>query len=389
MNEETRNQSDEMSQQNQHSMSVDPQTNNKEEQTQRDCLGYKEIENEIVKLQKIYSELEKNISEKLEEQKNLIQNIVESNKKDNEDSDQSKNNQLDSILDKLKGIDQIDLILNKLEGIDQLDSILDKLKGIDQLDLILNKLEGIDRIDPILSKLEGIDQLAPPILDKLQGIETILSNELRDEVTQKLGKIETDMERIPTKIDNILNVASTIKTLFEGFEGKASSSTGNTREIPPSNEDDETILGLADYGQKIFQQLTNAARHYAQNREDIDAVNQMKREYENKINNAGEEYYKKGQEEGGRKILENFLTQYQDLDEFFANDEILSEDAEIDGLEQDQRFVKGEHVEITDKNKSEYEEVAHFESCGKYEVLKSCYKYKGEVIQYAELKALE
>ncbi|MGA1871393.1 MAG: hypothetical protein ACMUJM_22925 [bacterium] len=368
MNKETINQSDEMS-----------------GHTQSDCSESKKMDSEIARLQENYIELEKNIAEKLQEQKNLIQNILESNKESNKDSEETKNDQLDSILNKLNGIAQIDSILSRLNGIEAILKNELRPEVAQKLGKIETDIQTIpDKIKDIHNEASDIKELS----EQFKAIEAILKNELRPEVAQKLGKIETDIQTIPAKIDNILNMASNIRELCEGFEEKDSSSTSNNIGFPPSNEDDELILDLANYGQKIFQQLTIAARHYAQNRNDLDAINKIKIDYENKIKITKEEFFEKGKEEGGKKILENLLSRSQDLDDFFAHDDILK-GSQINGLEKDQRFLKGGQVEITPENKPEFEKLAHCESLGKFKVTKSCYTFNGEVIQYAELKAIE
>ncbi len=215
------------------------------------------------------------------------------------------------------------------------------------------------------------------VLKGLKNIEEDISEYLAADIPKRLKSIEQSFDLMQGKLGTIDEIQETLKDKGVSIR----------QEFPPSKEDEEDIVQLAKYGQKIFDLLTIAARHYARNREDISRSGQEKHAQE--LRKTRERAINEGISKGRLELVEDLMNKF-DLDSLFNRespmDKILVEFLKSNGLVENEEFLQGKTMEIDEKNRTQFEAKAKFQGSGTFIVKKSCLELGEKIIRKAELE---
>ncbi|RLB93180.1 MAG: hypothetical protein DRH26_04510, partial [Deltaproteobacteria bacterium] len=215
------------------------------------------------------------------------------------------------------------------------------------------------------------------VLKGLKNIEEDISEYLAADIPKRLKSIEQSFDLMQGKLGTIDEIQETLKDKGVSIR----------QEFPPSKEDEEDIVQLAKYGQKIFDLLTIAARHYARNREDISRSGQEKHAQE--LRKTRERAINEGISKGRLELVEDLMNKF-DLDSLFNRespmDKTLVEFLKSNGLTENEEFLQGKTMEIDEKNRTQFEAKAKFQGSGTFIVKKSCLELGEKIIRKAELE---
>ncbi len=235
--------------------------------------------------------------------------------------------------------------------------ILIQKNSFSALPKTLNKyLQSIDNnfqdyIGNLEEKLTGVEK-------KVQGI---------DESTEIL-------QSLPRKIDDI---AAILK----------SANLQTQSDIPAINPDEETLKTLTEYGERILQQLSLAARWYARRLPDLNAqetlIKNLTAKYENEKKIAAQE----GEMRGRKSIIKELFKLYGDgVHKLFEAAEgtqisILVNFLKNQGVEV--RYKVNQELEITEKNILKHEPYIENLKLGKILITAPAYVFDNEVLARA------
>ena len=125
---------------------------------------------------------------------------------------------------------------------------------------------------------------------RMDGVETSLKT---------IGESVETMQSLPGKIDEIHNILTD-----KGISLK--------QELPTVNHEEETIVDLAECGEKIFQQLTLAARWYARKLPELNAHETTMKNLHAANDQAKEQAHQNGIEEGRKMVIRDLLNRYDE-----------------------------------------------------------------------------
>lgn len=309
------------------------------------------------------------------------------------------------IKEKKKSGSDRDDVENKLNEImvdlkKQQTSLLDKYSTKIMTDFD-TKHRGMDsKLKAMMSTVAAWNRAETQVGDRykdLSGQLKSFSDQLRimDERQSELLEIRQDTEPVLRRIKEIENTLDTLMGRFVIIEEindiLKEKSVTLRKTFPPANEEDEVIEHLSEYGLKILDQLTIAARHYARNRESITHAGLDKHRKE--LEQGRQEERDIGRKEGGRLWLEDLIGKFNDLDGLFEsrhpNDQVLTSFLRNKGLSLHEELSRGKSVTITLDNRSKYEHLASFDGTGEYRVIESCFVIEKMPVKLAVLQNCE
>lgn len=208
-------------------------------------------------------------------------------------------------------------------------------------------------------------------------------------LVEMINNLTKSIEVIEGKL-NIVEEIDNIKVLLQ----QDSSTTINKQQnnvLKPSNLEEEVLLNLGEYGEKIIKQLTLASRHYALNKDKIENCRVIEEKHQDELIKRKEEYKKQGKLD----VVDSICAKYENLDNIFKLETIeggiiqrILDDA---GLEMIEEYSNGKIIEITNENRVELEGKISFSisSLGKYKITKSAYELNGNIKQKAEVEKIK
>lgn len=275
----------------------------------------------------------------------------------------------------------------------------DSFNGISNFALNTNNnFEDVKKnFNAVLKREEILAQSLNSVESKVNGSREILQRDLqsiaklqrdsRDILSSSINALEkklngiadnTDMiQSLPGKIDGISQILSD-----KGLQLK--------QEFPAINHDEETLAELAEYGEKILQELAIAARWYARKLPEINAhENQIKNltaANEDAVNTAR----KNGEDAGRKTIIENLLQKYGDIQRLMNPSEdnaleqlkILSTFLSNEGVEP--IYTLNEELEITADNIMDYEHNIENLQLGKIIITSPGYTFNNKTVEKAK-----
>ena len=215
-------------------------------------------------------------------------------------------------------------------------------------------------------------------------------SETQDKLVSKVnavGKRVTDMGESIEGIEGNLHRLDQLDTITELLQNKGLTMS---MEIPPINADEEDIINLVRYSQKITEQLGYAARDLIRKKEAFKSqeegnANEQKM-MEQKIAKAHEE----GILEGKKAFVKQLISKYEDIDTIRESENnhihviwtLLTElGVVVDG---EGYYEKDKEIYFTD---ADIEKLigtySKLEGAGKYKVIKTGLSFQGEIISKA------
>ena len=275
---------------------------------------------------------------------------------------------------------KIDGVLsNKIRQVEN--SVQNARSGVERvLQSLLTELQlkSRDAISTTNSVNNSVNSAAKNILNSQRNSKDALTAQLNDlEGQLKNIRESTEMiQSLPGKIDGLTDILSA-----KGLQIK--------QEFPVLNHDEETLAQLAQYGEKILQQLAIAARWYARKMPEISkhetTIKNLNETHEKDLISAGKDGEARGRKAAVRDLLARYGENIHDLMEAAENDygrlNVLSEFLKNEGVEQ--IYQLHEVIEITDDNLMNYEHNIANLRAGKIVITSPGYSFDNQVISKA------
>lgn len=184
------------------------------------------------------------------------------------------------------------------------------------------------------------------------------------------------MQSLPKKIDGLVDILSD-----KGLQFK--------QDFPVINHDEETLAELAEFGEKILQQLAIAARWYARKLPEINSHEQALQNLSKTKDKEKAVAQENGKELGRKAVIKELLARYDDIYKLMSGNpdgaeerlKILSAFLTNQGVEQ--IYQINEEFEITDANLMQFEPYFHNLQTGKIIVTSPAYTFDSQIIAKA------
>lgn len=250
------------------------------------------------------------------------------------------------------------------------------------------------------------EDAAQAVIQKTQKLsENIIScvndstrsiGETRDELASKVKGIGKSLGEIGESVDGIVWDMHKLDQLDEITELLKHKGLTMSMEIPPVNADEEDIVNLVRYSQKITQQLGYAARDLLRKQEAFRSQEKSNENEQKMMEQNHKKAYEEGVNEGRKQVIKALLSKFEDVDTLRKSQvdhvhvlwTLLEEMGVcIDG---DGRYEKAETIEITDDQDIQKMMATYsgIDGTGRYEVVRTGLSFQGEVISAAEFRKI-
>lgn len=256
--------------------------------------------------------------------------------------------------------------------------------------------------------IEGQGKINNDIKGKVDGASRSMANEIgraSDSINRQLTKTEKNIienqESISSKLTaaktRISDIGDSVETI-EGKLGKLDEITellknkglSMSMEIPPVNADEEDIVNLVRYSQKITEQLGYAARELIRKQEAIRSQAESNKNEQKIIAQKIDDEYKRGSDEGKKMIIQNLIDRFEDIDRIKDAEDsyvhmiwswLTDIGAVISG---EGRYEKGKEIVLTsDDIEKMMGTYSQLDGAGKYRVVRTGLSYNNDIISAA------
>ncbi|MFI3211258.1 MAG: hypothetical protein R3Y64_09470 [Peptostreptococcaceae bacterium] len=291
---------------------------------------------------------------------------------------------------------------NKLKSISEL--IVEKNNNLNNIDrTIVTNTSTVGKVNNNLISLKNtLDYFA----DDFKSIRIISEevNSLSKRMTS-IKKNTDDLELFFSKIDKLEKNQTKIISTLEMFEGKLklldnlegldeklsnANSSKENNEIA-TNLDEEILINLGNYGNKIIDELLLAGRVYARNKERIENNDQEKADYENKLIESKSKYKNEGIEQGKEDFIRDFIDKLDGIDTLFESEnsieQIMADTIKNQGFTICEELKKGQAIIINEENEEDYKSrCTNISDLGEYQVIQSAILLDGKIYKEANLE---
>lgn len=270
-----------------------------------------------------------------------------------------------------------------------------------------------------VKELMGNDRIVKDEIGNLSSKINSIKPELMNDIKQELNKIDKNLKRNTNNIlDNLDDINYSIRRVkeqqeelcksIELLEGKMKSldkvdelkeqiekihKSINKKNIVVSNLEEEILTNLGQYGEKIVNELTMAARCYAKNKDKIEYIDDEIKKYEKKIIDTREDSRNDGIWQGKRDIISEIINKCDRIDNLYDSEndfeKIIKDMLINNGFERDIELKVENEICVTEENQEEIQEKAHCKDIGKYKVTRSAILLNGKIYKRAELEKIE
>lgn len=216
-------------------------------------------------------------------------------------------------------------------------------------------------------------------------------SESQDKIISKVNTVGKRMGDLVESVEGIEGNLTRLDQLDEIANLLRDKGLNISMEIPPVNSEEEDIINLVRYSQKITEQLGYAARDLIRKREafknQAESNENEQKVMEQKIELARHE----GIAEGKLQVVKQLLSKYEDIDAIKDSTEnyihviwtMLTElGVVIDG---DGFYEKGKEIDLTDEDiEKMMATYSKFDGAGKYRVVRTGLSLHGEIIYVAQ-----
>lgn len=217
--------------------------------------------------------------------------------------------------------------------------------------------------------------------------------EIVSKVTSAVGKSIKDISASVEGIEGKLHRLDQIDNIVELLQNKG---LVMSMDIPPVNADEEDIVNLVRYSQKITEQLGYAARELIRKQEVFRSQAQSNANEQSIIEQKIAVAHEEGVKEGQKRFIRHLVSKYADVDTIKDSDDghvhaiwalLMESGAKIDA---NGNFEKGKEVTVSEEEAYRMMGTyAKIDGAGKYRVLKTGLVYSGEIIYKAEFEKIE
>lgn len=220
-------------------------------------------------------------------------------------------------------------------------------------------------------------------------------------VNENGRSIGESQEKLLSKVNGVGKRVTDLGESVEGIEGKLSrleqldeiaellrdKGLNISRDIPPVNADEEDIINLVRYSQKITEQLGYAARDLIRKQEAFKSQEESNANEQRMMEQKIAKAHAEGVEEGKKAFVKQLLSKYEDVDTIRESDNnhvhaiwtlLMELGVSIDG---EGYYEKGKEIELTasdiEKMMGTYSKL---EDAGKYRVVRTGLCFQGEIL---------
>lgn len=212
-------------------------------------------------------------------------------------------------------------------------------------------------------------------------------SETQDKLVSKVnavGKRVTDMGESIEGIEGNLHRLDQLDTITELLQNKGLTMR---MEIPPVNADEEDIINLVRYSQKITEQLGYAARDLIRKKEAFKSQEEGNVNEQNMMDQKIAKAHEDGVLEGKKAFVKQLISKYENIDTIREAENnhihviwtlLMELGVSVDG---DGYYEKGKEIEFSD---ADIERLigtySKLDGAGKYQVVKTGLSFQGEII---------
>ena len=221
-------------------------------------------------------------------------------------------------------------------------------------------------------------------------------SETQDKLVSKVnavGKRVTDMGESIEGIEGNLHRLDQLDTITELLQNKGLTLS---MEIPPVNADEEDIINLVRYSQKITEQLGYAARDLIRKREAFKSLEEGNANEQKMMDQKIAKAHDDGVLEGKKSFIKQLISKYEDVDTIRESENnhihviwtlLMELGVLIDG---DGYYEKGKKIDFSE---ADIERLigtySKLDGAGKYKVVKTGLSFQGEIICKAEFEKVD
>lgn len=221
-------------------------------------------------------------------------------------------------------------------------------------------------------------------------------SETQDKLVSKVnavGKRVTDMGESIEGIEGNLHRLDQLDTITELLQNKGLTMS---MEIPPVNADEEDIINLVHYSQKITEQLGYAARDLIRKREAFKSLEEGNANEQKMMDQKIAKAHDDGVLEGKKSFIKLLISKYEDVDNIRESKNnhihviwtlLMELGVLIDG---DGYYEKGKKIDFSE---ADIEKLigtySKLDGAGKYKVVKTGLSFQGEIICKAEFEKVD
>lgn len=325
-----------------------------------------------------------------------------------------------------------DEVLQKIVAeIEQLDEKADKRKedileaSYGNADFIKNKIEEcaghvknteqkgqtvLDSVNKTNTEVAQIKATVSGITPKVKEVSNNTISSIKSAINESKNALDDTQGIIKSKVTSISQTVKDMTHSVESIEGKLSSLSkldtiaeilqdkGLTLslEIPPVNADEEDIVNLVHYSQKITEQLGYAARELLRKQVAFKSQEESNSNEQQVMERKKAEAFEAGVLDGKKQFIEKLVEKYSDIDYIKESEDshihviwtLLSElGVSIDG---DGNYEKGNELVFNEQNvENMIATYSKLEGAGKYKVVKTGIILNGEIISKAEFEKIQ
>lgn len=216
-------------------------------------------------------------------------------------------------------------------------------------------------------------------------------SESQDKIISKVTAVGKKMGDFVESVEGIEGNLTRLDQLDEITDLLRNKGLNISMEIPPVNAEEEDIINLVRYSQKITEQLGYAARELIRKSESFKNQAESNENEQKIMTQRINKAHQEGVNEGKIQVVKQLLSKYEDIDAIKDSEEsyihviwtMLTElGAVIDG---DGFYQKGQEIELSDADiEKMMATYAKFDGAGKYRVTRTGVLLYGEIISVAQ-----
>lgn len=220
-------------------------------------------------------------------------------------------------------------------------------------------------------------------------------SDAQDKLVSKMTTVGKRMSELGESVESIEGDLRKLDQLDEIAELLRNKGLNLSMEIPPVNAEEEDIINLVRYSQKITEQLGYAARDLIRKQEAFKSQAESNENEQRMMAQKLEASYKSGIVEGKKQVVKQLLAKYEDVDAIKESDEnyvhviwtlLMELGVVIDG---DGHYEKGREIELSAEDIGKMMATySKLEVPGLYRVVRTGLSLRGEIISAAQFEKI-
>lgn len=220
-------------------------------------------------------------------------------------------------------------------------------------------------------------------------------SDAQDKLVSKMTTVGKRMSELGESVESIEGDLRKLDQLDEIAELLRNKGLNLSMEIPPVNAEEEDIINLVRYSQKITEQLGYAARDLIRKQEAFKSQAESNENEQRMMAQKLDASYKSGIVEGKKQVVKQLLAKYEDVDAIKESDEnyvhviwtlLMELGVVIDG---DGHYEKGREIELSAEDIGKMMATySKLEVPGLYRVVRTGLSLQGEIISAAQFEKI-